>query len=84
MGLYWVVSGMLKWRSMHFAAANRTTLPVVACSARLQEIVRRSRFRWVEYVPSITYTYRVDGVDIQGSRIYLVELPLHDWTRSPT
>lgn len=71
LGLYWVVSGMLKWKSMRSAAVNRSTLPVVACNSRLQEIVRRSRFRWVEYVPCITYTYRVDGVDIQGSRIYL-------------
>ena len=72
LGLYWAASGVLRWQAMRSAAADRTRCPVTASQFSLNEVVRQSRFRWGEFVPAIQYTYRVNGVEMRGDRIYLV------------
>jgi hypothetical protein len=72
LGLYWATSGVLKWQGMRAAVADRTQRPVTASQFSLNEVVRQSRYRWVEYVPSIQYTYQVGNQQLQGDRIFLV------------
>lgn len=71
LGLCWATSGVLRWQAIRSAAEDRTSCPVTASQFSLNEVVRQSRFRWVEFVPAIQYTYRVDGVEVRGGRIYL-------------